>query len=201
MSRAPTNWDERYAQEGWAFGTLPNDFLKAEHHWIPQGRVLCLGEGEGRNATFLAQKGYRVTALDQSRVGLQKARTLARSRGVTLDTVVASVEDHDLGVGEWRGIVSIFFHLFPELRRPLHRRVVEALAPGGVLLLEAYTPRQLELGTGGPPHAERLLTLDVLREELDGLHFVLARETLREIHEGRLHNGWGSVVQVVAVKG
>ncbi len=195
-----SDWDERYAQEGWAFGTDPNDFLKAEHHWIPQGKVLCLGEGEGRNAVFLASRGYRVTALDASAVGMEKARRLARSRGLVLETVVSPVETYEMGVGEWRGIVSIFFHLPPEVRQDVHARAVRALAPGGVFLLEAYTPRQLEFGTGGPPHADRLMTLEGLKEELEGLHFVIGREVLREIHEGRMHHGVGAVVQVVAIK-
>lgn len=195
-----STWDEQYAREGWAFGTEPNDFLRAEYHWIPQGRVLCLGEGEGRNAVFLAAKGYRITALDSSAVGMRKARKLARSRGLTLETVVSSVEEYDMGVAEWRGIVSIFFHLQREVRKDVHRRAVRALAPGGVFFLEAYTPGQLEFGTGGPSHLDRLLTLEELKEELEGLHFLIGREMVREIQEGRLHRGLGSVVQVVAVK-
>ncbi len=194
------SWDERYAQEGFAFGTEPNDFLREQHHWIPRGRVLCVGEGEGRNAVFLAERGYKVVGVDPSRVGLEKARVLARKRGVSIETVASPIEEYPLGEEEWRGVVSIFVHLFPEVRRELHRRVVGALARGGVLVLEAYTPRQLELGTGGPPHPERLLSLEGVREELAGLELVVAREVEREIREGRMHTGRGSVVQVVAVR-
>jgi SAM-dependent methyltransferase len=195
-----SRWDERYSQEGWAFGTEPNDFLRQEAHRIPPGRVLCLGEGEGRNAAFLAEEGYEVVGVDQSQVGMDKAQDLARQRGVFVETVVSSIEDFDLTEGEWDGIVSIFFHLTPEVRTRIHRAVVLGLAPGGVLILEAYTPAQLERGTGGPPHPEKLIDLDVLREELEGLEFVVARETEREIREGRMHTGTGAVVQVVAVR-
>lgn len=195
-----SSWDERYSKEGWVFGTEPNEFLQQEVHRIPEGQVLCLGEGEGRNSVFLAELGYEVVGVDRSQVGLDKAQSLARERGVFVETVFSSIEDFDLKEGEWEGIVSIFFHLPPELREKVHRSVVQGLAPGGILILEAYTPRQLELGTGGPPDPEKLMTLDLLREELEGLDFLVAREIERDVQEGHLHSGVGSVVQVVAVR-
>ena len=193
-------WDERYALDGFAFGTEPNDFLRQEAHRIPPGRVLCLGEGEGRNAVFLAEQGYEVVGVDRSQVGMDKAQALAQTRGVFIETVVSSIEDFELAEGEWQGIVSVFFHLPPELRRRLHESVVRGLAPGGILILEAYTPKQLEFGTGGPPDLERLLSLEILGEELRGLEFLVGQETEREVHEGRMHNGLGSVVQVVGLR-
>jgi len=195
-----SRWDERYAQDGWAFGTEPNDFLREQAHRIPEGRVLCLGEGEGRNSVYLAELGYEVVGVDRSQVGLDKAQALARERGVFVETVVSSIEDFDLKEGEWQGIVSIFFHLPPELRRRVHRAAVQGLAPGGMMILEAYTPRQVELGTGGPSDPVRLLTLDLLREELEGLDTLVARELEREVREGRMHHGPGSVVQFVGVR-
>ena len=194
-------WDDRYSAEGWAFGTEPNDFLKQEAHRIPPGRVLCLGEGEGRNAVFLAEQGYEVVGVDRSQVGMDKAQALAQERGVFIETVVSSVEDFDLTEGEWQGIISVFFHLPPELRKKVHQAVVKGLAPGGILILEGFTPKQLELGTGGPPHLDRLLSLSDLEEELGELEFLVAQETEREILEGRMHTGLSSVVQVVGVRG
>ena len=193
-------WDERYAQENWVFGTEPNDFLREEAHRIPKGRVLCLGEGEGRNSVYLAELGYEVVGVDRSQVGLDKAQALAQERGVFVETVLSSVEDFDLREGEWEGIVSIFFHLPPDLRRRVHRAVVEGLAPGGILILEAYTPGQLGLGTGGPSDPTRLMTMDMLSEELEGLEVLVAREMEREVQEGQMHRGRGSVVQYVGVR-
>ncbi len=195
----PPHWDERYAVPGWAFGTEPNDFLREHGGRIPEsGRVLTLAEGEGRNAVWLAQLGFDVTGIDVSSVGLAKAEGLALERGVRITTVVADLEHHVLGESAWDGIVSIFAHVPPEVRRPLHRRVVQALRPGGVLLLEAYTPSQLDHGTGGPGDSGKLMTLDGLRIELEGLSFELAQEIEREVLEGRYHTGRSSVVQVVA---
>ncbi len=195
-----SRWDERYAQKGWAFGTEPNDFLREQARRIPRGRVLCLGEGEGRNAVFLAEEGYEVVGVDQSQVGMDKAQELARERGVFVETVVSTIQEFDLTEGEWQGIVSIFFHLPPELRERVHRSVARGLAPGGILILEAFTPRQLDFATGGPPHLDRLVTLDTLKEELRELDLKVAREAEREVHEGRMHTGRSSVVQVVGVR-
>lgn len=193
-------WDERYAQEGWAFGTEPNEFLREQAHRIPEGRVLCLGEGEGRNSVYLAELGYEVVGVDRSQVGLDKAQALARERGVFVETVVSSIEDFDLREEEWQGIVSIFFHLPPELRRRVHRAVVQGLSPGGVLILEAYTPRQAGRGTGGPSDPGRLMTLGLLDAELEGLETVVSREAERDVMEGWMHRGPGSVVQFVGVR-
>ncbi len=195
-----SRWDDRYAADGWAFGTEPNDFLRQQSHRIPPGRVLCLGEGEGRNAVFLAERGFEVVGLDESQVGMDKAQSLAQERGVFIETVVSSIQDFDLKEGEWQGIVSVFFHLPPELRKRVHRAAVRGLAPGGILILEAFTPKQLEYGTGGPPHRDRLLTLADLKEELEGLELLLAQETEREVHEGRMHTGRSAVVQVVGFR-
>jgi hypothetical protein len=114
--------------------------------------------------------------------------------------VVADLEEFDLGVERWDGIVSIWCHTPPSLRARLHRSVVTALRPGGVFLLEAYAPEQLEYRTGGPPTAELMMTLAAVREELDGLDFLDAEETLREVHEGTYHDGLSAVLHVVARK-
>ncbi|HEU0035185.1 MAG TPA: class I SAM-dependent methyltransferase [Kofleriaceae bacterium] len=195
-------WDERYREPGFAYGSEPNDFLaaNAERYLPAGGEVLCLAEGEGRNAVFLAARGFRVTGVDASSVGLAKARALAAERGVAIETVVADLAEHDLGVARWDGIVSIWCHTPSALRASLHHGVVAALRPGGVFLFEAYTPAQLAYKTGGPPVADMLMTADGLRAELAGLDIVVADETIREIHEGKYHDGTSAVVQLIARK-
>ena len=147
-------WDERYRGEEYVYGTSPNDFLRSQITHLPRGQILCLAEGEGRNAVFLAERGYDVTAVDQSPVGLAKARQLAEQRGVSIETVVADLGAFEVAPEVWDGIVSIFAHVPPPARRHVHRQVVTGLRPGGVLLLEAYRPEQLEYHTGGPPVAK-----------------------------------------------
>lgn len=193
-----SQWDERYGGGEYVYGTAPNDFLAAMAGRIPPGRVLCLAEGQGRNAAFLAARGYDVTGVDSSAVGLQMARQLAESRGLQIATVVVDLATFDPGIACWEGIVSIFCHLPTAIRRPVLQRMVRALRPGGVLILEAYTPAQLRFGTGGPSVPDLLATLADLREDLVGLNLDHAVEIEREVVEGRLHTGRAAVVQIVA---
>jgi SAM-dependent methyltransferase len=193
-------WNQRYGAAGgdYVFGTHPNEFLAAVADQIPPGPVLCLAEGEGRNAVHLARRGHAVTALDQSAVGLEKASALARQQGVPLATVVADLADYAIAPGAWAGIVAIFMHLPPGLRARVLAQVAAGLRPGGVFVLECYTPAQLAFNTGGPRDATLLPTLAGLRVELPGLDFVHAQELERVIVEGNGHTGRGAVVQVVA---
>lgn len=192
-------WDERYGESFESYGTEPNDFLRDVAARIPEGPVLCLAEGEGRNAVFLAERGHAVTAVDLSPVGLANAAALAEERGVTLATVQADLATYDPGERRWAAIVSVWAHVPPAVRAPLHARCVRALRPGGAFVLEAYTPRQLERpGVGGPPNAELLMTPEGLREELAGLRFEICGERDREVNEGRYHSGPSTTVQVLA---
>jgi len=195
-------WDQRYQAAEFAYGTEPNEFLAAEYARIPKGgKVLCVAEGEGRNAVFLAKQGYVVTAVDQSSVGMTKAQDLADKNGVNITTVVADLADYDLGKNTWDGIVSIAAHVPPQLRKQLHAQVVQALTPGGVFILEAYTEKQINTaGVGGPPATQKQLfmSLEGLKTELKGLNFVVGAEIERYMSEGKYHQGESAVVQVVA---
>lgn len=192
-------WDTRYAGEAFMYGTAPNDFLREQVGVLPAGgRVLCLAEGEGRNAVFLAGRGFQVTGVDGSKVGLDKAQRLAGERGVKLETIVADLRDFDLGTARWDAIVSIWCHVPPDLRAALHPRIAAALAPGGVFLLEHYHPRQLEYRTGGPPDAKLLVTRSELEGDFTGLTVLHAFEGEREIHEGSGHAGKSFVTQFIA---
>lgn len=193
-------WNERFAEPEFAYGREPNDFLRESAAAIPPGPVLCLAEGQGRNAVFLAGLGHPVEAVDLSEVGLARARALAAEKGVAIRTTLADLLDFDMGQAAWSGIVSIFCHLPGPVRRAVHGRVAAALAPGGVLILEAYTPRQIAFGTGGPREAELLCHLDPLQETFQGLEWDIAREVDREVREGRYHNGMAAVVQLLGRK-
>ncbi len=193
-------WDERFSEPGYAYGTEPNQFLASVTDRIPNGRVLSLAEGEGRNAVFLARLGYEVTAVDASKVGLAKAESLAAERGVVISTVHADLADFDIEPGAWQGIVSVFCHLPPVVRASLHERCLRGLAPDGVFVLEGFSPRQLEHATGGPKSLELLMDLDVIRQELPGLRFEIAREIERPVVEGKYHRGTAAVIQIFAEK-
>lgn len=193
-------WDERYNSVEYAFGKEPNTFLEENFRAIPIGRVLSLAEGEGRNAVFLAKQGYQVTAVDASIVGLNKAKQLATELGVQVEFIHADLADFQIGENQWDGIVSIFCPLPSPLRRQIHQQVAAGLKPGGVFLLEAYTPDQLKNGTGGGTSADLLQTQASLESELGDLTFLHLLELERDVIEGIYHTGIGALVQAIAVR-
>lgn len=200
MATSDSFWDSRFSEPGFAYGTGANEFLRRAAVSLTGAQVLCLAEGEGRNAVYLAELGNKVTAVDLSAVGLAKAQMLAQSRSVEIDTLQADIAELQIEPASWDAIVSIFAHFPPAIRRELHQKVVRGLRPGGRYILEGYTVRQLLHGTGGPKDPELLYSIAELRRELIGLRFDIAQETEREIHEGRYHNGLSAVAQLIAVK-
>ena len=191
-------WESRYLADDYIYGTEPNEFLLASVHGLDPGDALCLADGEGRNGVYLATLGYTVTSVDLTQAGMAKAARLAAENDVELTTVVADLAGFDLGSDRWDLIVSIFAHTPPPVRARVHGAISAALRPGGVFVLEAYTPDQIGRGTGGPPVRELTMTLAGLRAELAGLHIDHGCELLRPVHEGPGHSGEGAAVQIIA---
>ena len=165
------------------------------------GRILCLAEGQGRNAVYLAGLGYDVTALDFSEVGLQCAKELAARHGVTIHTHQADLSSYVFESEAWDGIVSIFGHLPAPLRARVNAQLHGALKPGGWLQLVGYHPKQLEYGTGGPQEPSMLYTVEGLKAELGpGWTYDVAELVERELEEGPYHRGMSAFVHVLANK-
>lgn len=195
-------WDERFARDDYVYGTTPNDFLAEQAHRLPAGAfVASLGEGEGRNAVFLAEHGHRVLAIDASRVGLEKAKKLAGERGVSIETLCTDLAHLDLEAATAArpldAIVSVFCHVPSALRREVHQKALAALAKGGLFIVEAYRPEQLAYHTGGPKDRDMLVRLAELEVDFAGTERVVGRELEREVVEGMLHTGLAAVVQAV----
>jgi SAM-dependent methyltransferase len=195
-------WDRQYADEGYIFGTAPNVFLAAEaHRFTPRGRILVPGDGEGRNGVWLAEQGFIVTSVEASSVGVGKARALAAARGVHLDIQNINLDIWDWPLEAFDGIAAIFVHFEAHVRQSMHRRMLTALKPGGVLLLEAFTPKHIEnrkAGSRGGPPPEMLYTTDLLRDDLAGGKIELLREEEVMLDEGTRHQGRAQVVRLVA---
>lgn len=191
-------WNEKFANTEYAYGTEPNDFLVSAVTKLKRGATLSLAEGEGRNAVWLAQQGFTVSAIEQSEKGVGKTLRLALQRGVIVMAERGELETFHIQPNSWDLVVSIFAHTPQELRRKLHRQVVAGLKPGGVFVLEAYTPAQIANNTGGPKDASLMPTAELLRSEIAGLVFDRIEEVEREVVEGSLHTGTAHVVQVVA---
>lgn len=194
-------WEERYGQEEYAYGEEANAFFKRALDAIPEpGRILLPAEGEGRNAVYAAGRGWTVHAFDTSTAGRDKALKLAAKRGVHIDYRIADYRTVDLDPSTYDAIGLIFAHIHERERRSVHRRLMTALGPDGNLILEAYSKEQLRYGTGGPPTAELLYSIEELRTDFAGLRFLRLEQVEAEIHEGKYHHGLASVIQLVGVR-
>ena len=194
------SWDDRYSEDGFAFGDQPNDFLVEVEPTLIKGDTLMLGDGDGRNGVWMAQQGHRVVSVDLSSVGAAKAATLATSRGTTIDARVGDLETFDMGRQQWDNIVSIFCHVPSALRRRVHANVKAALRPGGRFVLESYNAANIGRGVGGPQSPDLTVELEELETDFAGWHLEIHRAIDRNIVEGKYHAGHSSTVQFVAVK-
>jgi len=203
-------WDERYSEDGFAYGTEPNTFLKESLQRLQDDFLfrdapptcLMLAEGEGRNAVYMAQLGFQVTGVDISQVGLDKAQRLAKSRGVKITTVLADLSDYDLGHEQWDIIVGISCHLPPAIREKVLSAIPFALKPNGAVIFETYTPDQLKFKTGGPSEANMMYSAEIFRQAFGNGQLVVERneESVRDVVEGKYHKGKAAVVQFVGRK-
>lgn len=188
-------WDQRFAAKEFVYGSQANDFLRQHAAGLAAGQALCLAEGEGRNAVFLAELGHQVCAQDISPVGLRKAKALALQKGVSITTLCCDLAALDLKPNSLDLIAAIWMHVEPELRARVFEQAVEALRPGGHLLIEAYRPQQLNFSSGGPARKELLIEAGQLQQELAALEPLILQEIERTITEGSAHQGQSAVVQ------
>jgi SAM-dependent methyltransferase len=197
-----SRWSQRYRDAGddYLFGTAPNRFLEAHRHFLIAGATaLSVADGEGRNSVWLAEQGLAVTALEISPVALEKARHLARGRGVEVNFVQADIIAMDWPAETYDFVVGIFIQFVGAAEREIQfARLKQATKPGGLILLHGYTPKQLEYRTGGPPDIENLYTEPLLRQAFADFDILVLREYEDELSEGVGHKGRSAVIDLIA---
>jgi SAM-dependent methyltransferase len=177
-------WDERYSGTEFEWTTRPNQFVAAELADLPPGRALDLAAGEGRNTVWLAERGWQVTAVDFSRVGLEKGRKLSAARGVDearVDWIVADLRDFEPDRDFYDLVLIAYLQVSPELRGTVMARAAAALAPGGTAFVVGHDLTNLTEGTGGPQDPDVLYTPEAVRAELPGLRVVRAERVHRTV--------------------
>ncbi len=193
-------WNKRFAGEGFLFGTEPNEWLREQAGvWQAGQRVLCVADGEGRNSVWLAARGLQVDAFDIAEVGVAKARQLAARQGVKVNFQVADCDGFAWPQAAYDGVAAIFIQFAdPALRERLFARMQQCLKPGGLLVLQGYTPKQLEYRTGGPPLASHLYAEAMLRQAFAAMDILTLREYEADVAEGSGHRGRSALIGLVA---
>lgn len=196
-------WNERYSGTDFFYGTQANDFIVQHSSKLKDhSTILCLAEGEGRNAHYLASLGHQVSAMDQSQVGLDKARQRANQAGLNIQWICADLNDFDLGKQKWDAIICVFGHLPPQLQSQVLAKIPEALKAGGIFMAEYYHPDQISYGTGGPKDPTWMLRCQDLEHKLGPAlgKIVHQAELEREVLEGKGHTGKAKVSQWISQK-
>jgi SAM-dependent methyltransferase len=195
-------WETRFSAPEYAFGKDPNYFLVSCKALLPRkGRALAVSDGEGRNGVWLAEQGLDVLSIDFSPSAQSKARALADERGVTIAFELADVHTWDYPQAAFDVVVEIFTQFSSPIEREVKWAGMQrALKSGGLLIIQGYTPKQLQYGTGGPKQIENLYTRALLEESFRGFRDVKIVEEQREIYEGTSHGGMSAVINLVGWK-
>ncbi len=197
---AAETWNRRYAGEEFLFGTQPNEWLREHIGALPEaGRILSVADGEGRNSVWLARQGFQVDAFDVAERAVQKARDFAQREGATVNFTVADCDGFAWPQATYDGVVAIFVQFAdPHTRARLFANMVRSLKPGGVLVLQGYTPKQLEYRTGGPPILSHLYTREMLTAAFAALSIIELRDYEADVQEGAGHSGRSALIGLVA---
>ena len=196
MSEEQDLWDARYAAEDYLFGTEPNEYLRAQARRLSPGlQALAVGDGEGRNAVWLARQGLEVTLVDISPVGLAKAHRLAERHGCRVTTIAADLTRWDWPTAAFDLVVEIFVHVPTDGRRTIHRAMAAALRPGGLALVEAFQKGQTARASGGPRTRPLLYDAASLAEDFAALETLELLEGTVLLAEGSKHRGPAAVVR------
>ena len=196
-------WNKRFNTPDYIFGKAPNEYLQAQAtlHLKQGDSVLCVADGEGRNSVWLAKQGMQVDAFDLSQIALNKAIALAKKEAAQVQYSLASSDDWDWKPNHYDAVVGIFIQFAdPVMRARLFAQMASTLKPGGMLIVQGYTPKQLEFKTGGPSILEHLYTEDMIRVLIDDLEIIDLCVYEKSLSEGPKHTGMSALLGLVARK-
>ena len=194
-------WNERYAEDGLAYGTEPNEYLASVVSHIPAGgKVLVVGDGEGRNGVWLAEQGFDVFSIDYSPVAIEKIKALADQRKVNIMAECHDLTEYDWPENTFDAVVAVYVHFPPGVRELMHKKMLSALTVGGKILMEAFHKEQLNYKSGGPPVEPMLFSDEMLKQDFEKAKIIELYESIVALNEGKYHVGDGAVVRMIAEK-
>lgn len=194
-------WNERYSSEEYVYGENPNGFLKEQLEKITApGKLLLPGEGEGRNAVYAAKLGWQVDAYDQSTEGRLKALRLADKNNVKINYHIIDLNEFNPDKNKYDAVVIIYVHLNTKFRTTFNRKIIDALKPGGKIILELFSKNQHGKTSGGPQDLEMLYSIDEIKKDFSGFKVLLLKNETIDLDEGNKHRGEASVIRFVGEK-
>ncbi len=196
-------WNERFDKEEFIFGKEPNEYLvqKASEYLKPNDKVLCIADGEGRNGVWLAKQGMQVVGFDASDIALAKANQFAKDNQVAVEYLFSDTDSFVWPANTYDAVIGIFIQFAdPAMRERIFQQTYQSLKPGGIFILQGYTPKQLEYKTGGPSLIEHLYTEELIRDLTKDFKILELRSYEQELCEGPRHTGMSALLGMVAQK-
>lgn len=193
-------WDKKFSSDEFIYGKEPNNFFKSEIEKLSPGRLISLGEGEGRNIVYAAKIGWITDAIDFSESAKQKAELLACENNVQINYSVTDFKDFVPKENYYDLVTIIFFHLPNELKQKMFGDTITLLKPGGKVIMEVFEKEQLKYNSGGPKSEELLYSLEEIVEGLIQLEFIKFSKEIIELREGNHHSGNAAVIRFVGEK-
>ena len=203
FSDAAQFWNERFNQEEFIFGKEPNEYLvqQAKIFIKPGNQVLCIADGEGRNGVWLAKQGMMVTGFDVSDIALAKAKQFAKENQVEVSYSLSDSDGFDWQDQFYDAVIAIFIQFAdPQMRARIFKQAHQSLKPGGILILQGYTPKQLEYKTGGPSLIDHLYTEEMIRDLAKDFEILDLCCYEKELSEGARHTGMSALLGLTAKK-
>jgi SAM-dependent methyltransferase len=193
-------WDSRFSQPDYFYGVLPNTFFRSAIEGVPAGRLLVPGAGEGRDAVFAAELGWKVEAFDLSEAGQRKAARLAKERGVTIEYAILDAVDFNAQPNSYDAIAIIFFHLPSAIRSQVFLELAKSLRMGGKLIVQLFHQEQLGSPSGGPKEIDMLYHESFIEEDFPNVEVERSLFGLTWLQEGDHHSGEAFVTSFVGTK-
>ena len=179
-------WNERFSSEEYVYGTEPNKFFAEQIAKLELGKILFLGDGEGRNAVYAAKLGWDVHAVDYSESGKQKALKLAENENVNINYIITDVTEFLSEENNFDAVVIIYLHLNEDNRKIVHQNIVKTLKPNGKIILEVFDKKQIENKTGGPKNIDLLYSLEDIFEDFQDLDIIkFSNESIESLVDSR----------------
>ena len=193
-------WNQKFLRDGYLYGKEANEFIKSSYvNFKKNQRVLCLGEGEGRNAVFLAKKGYEVAAIDASDIGLSKLQAWAKESNVNVETKCMDINEW-IPTKKYGAILFTFMHLsMLELEKTIEK-IEESLKEGGFFIVEVFSKSQINKNSGGPKNLDLLYSVEDFQKCIKSLKIHKLEEVIVKLNEGNGHMGEASVIRLIAQK-
>jgi hypothetical protein len=193
-------WNERYSKTAYFYGETPNVFFAEQLSKLTPGNLVLPCEGEGRNAVFAAGLGWQVNAFDSSEAGKAKALQLAEKKSVVIDYLVEDAVSATYPENSVDVVAFIYAHFPAAIRKSIHQKAIGWLKPGGIIIMEAFNPKQLNNESGGPKDLSMLYTKEMLQDDFASMKVNMLETLQTELNEGKYHEGVADVIRFVGVK-